>query len=288
MKDEPRVPVRHQLDHAVPTVIHNPDEDMPLLARWLRRAMENQTRFWSLIAGLVAVVVVLAILANGLSLGTAASDEAWTKIDKVRKPAERVEIAKEFPNTPASRWALLDAANGFYEEGFRDLPANRETAGPNLKRAFDLFEQVEREASEDSPQARAAAFGAARTLEARNQLDKAIEKYKQVAKKWPGTEEAKRSEALAKELEKPESVAFYKELYEYKAPEMTLPALGKGGLNLPANHPPLDGLIPPITLPPPPSPVSKPEADKSAAPAEPALPADVFAPSSKKETAPKK
>ena len=33
---------------------------MPLLARWLRRAMANQVRFWSLIVGLVVVVTGLA------------------------------------------------------------------------------------------------------------------------------------------------------------------------------------------------------------------------------------
>src|SRR3954471_13467280 len=65
MRDEQHLPPRHELNHAVPTVIHHPEEDMPLLARWLRHAMENPTRFWSLIAGLVIVVTGLGIVSSG-------------------------------------------------------------------------------------------------------------------------------------------------------------------------------------------------------------------------------
>src|SRR3954453_3743479 len=65
MRNEPRLRPRHQLDHAVPTVIHDPEQNLPVLARWLRHAMENPTRFWSLVAGLVIVVTGLAIFSSG-------------------------------------------------------------------------------------------------------------------------------------------------------------------------------------------------------------------------------
>ena len=80
MKDEPRA-TKHQLNHAIPTVIHHPEEDMGVLARWVHQAMEDQTRFWTLIVGVVVVVVGLTVLASGLSLGRAASDEAWTELE---------------------------------------------------------------------------------------------------------------------------------------------------------------------------------------------------------------
>src|SRR3954452_11283309 len=114
MRDEPRLPSRHQLDHAVPTVIHHPEEDLPLLARWLRRAMANPTRFWSLIAGLVIVVTGLAILSSGLTLGRSTSDAAWIRLETAKTPSERVEIAREYPKTQAEQWALLQAATEFY------------------------------------------------------------------------------------------------------------------------------------------------------------------------------
>src|SRR5262249_33543615 len=101
MRDEPRLRSRHQLDHAVPTVIHDPDQKLRVLARWLRHAMENPTRFWSLVAGLVVVVTGLAIFSSGLSLGRSVSDAAWIEVEKAKTPSQRVQIAHEYPKTQA-------------------------------------------------------------------------------------------------------------------------------------------------------------------------------------------
>ena len=125
--------------------------------------------------------------------------------------------------------ALLQAATETYNKGFRDLPANREAAEPLLRKARTQFEQVVKQSPKDSPQARIAALGVARSLEAHNDLDKAIEQYELVAKTWPGSAEAKHAERLAQALRKPENVAFYKELYAFKPVEATIPPMGTGG-----------------------------------------------------------
>jgi hypothetical protein len=301
-RDELRSATRHQLDHAVPTVIHNPEEDLPVLARWLHRAMQNQTRFWGVLIGVVVVVIAGAVLVNGWETGRSDTSQAWTELELAKTPAEREKVAQDFPESPVTDWARLQAATGFYNQGFDDLPANRDAALPRLKRALDLFEQVARSAAKDAPEARVAALGVARTLEARNELDKAIEQYEKVAQTWPGTPEARAAERLAAALKKPETVEFYKQLYAYKPVEMSLPPLGRQNLSLPPNHPPLNGptvptstpfslppLVPglgqPSTLggsppsspPPPPEPAPR---GKAAAGADhgPELPADVFAP----------
>ena len=298
MKDEPRAPLaKHQLEHPVPTVIHHPEADMPLLEQWLRRAMANPTRFWGLVAASVVMLLVLAVLGSGLTLGGIQSDEAWTKLEGIKTPGERVEVAKEYPNTIASHWARLQAATEYYNEGFRDLPANRDAAEPKLRKALDLFEEVAEKAPKDSVLSREAALGAARTLEARNQLEKAIKKYEDVAKAWPNTPEAKRARAQADELRKPESEEFYKQLYAFKPTTATLPPGGAASFpGLPADHPPIPGfdassLVPPIMIPPPaeqaggksemPAPVLLPPTPKpEGAPAQPKseLPDDVFTP----------
>ncbi len=307
MKDESRsprststpLPVRHQLDHAVPTVIHDPEQDLPLLARWLRRAMANPTQFWSLIGGIVVVVTGLAIFSSGLSLGRKSADSAWLKVETARTPADRVEIAHQYPKTPAEQWALLSSASDFYNQGFVDLPANRDAALPAFKKALDLFDEVAREAPRDSPQARAAALGAGRTLEARNELEKAIKQYEKVAETWKGTPEAAEAQRLAQTLRQPESAAFYKELYAFRPTEAILPPGGQG--NFPMTLPPSLGgsskttpfdLPFPMNLPPPPppSPTSAPASEPPASGAVPApsttapaeapkseLPADPFA-----------
>ena len=283
MKDEPRpIPTsRHQLDHAVPTVIHHPDDDLPILARWLKQAMANQTRFWSLLVGSVLAIVVLVVLANGLSLGHSNDVEAWTKLETAKTPAERVEIAREFAKTPAERWALLQAATEYYNQGFMDLPANRDVALPTLKKALDLFEEVAREAPADSPPARLAALGVARTLEARKELSKAIEQYEKVAKTWPESSEGKEAERLAKALKQDDNVKFYEQLYAYKPNQVTLPPEGSERFGLPSGHPPIDGSMmrmpSPLMLPPPPT---APDAGRPVGKVGtlPELPPDIFTP----------
>ena len=300
MKDEPRSPSRHLLDHAIPTVIHHEEENQPILARWLKRGMDKGPGFWIPLVGLCLVVIALGIFASGLSLGHSTSDEAWNRLALAKDSNDRVKVAEEFPDAPAARWALLQAATETYNKGFRDLPANREAAEPLLRKARTQFEQVVKQSPPDSPQARVAALGVARSLEAHNDLEKAIKQYDLVAKTWPETAEAKHAERLARALRKPENVAFYKELYAYKPIEATIPPLGTqgltlppnpgiGGLNLPPNHPPLDGpttpagpFLPPFPggsfLPPPPPPGASGTMPARDSLLDTPLPGDVFAP----------
>src|SRR5205823_6078123 len=131
------------------------------------------------------------------------------------------------------------AASDYYLQGFNDLPSNREVALPMLRQALTLFEEVVRSAPQDSPQARAAALGVARTLEARNELEKATAQYQKVASTWKGTAEAAAAERLIKALSRPENVAFYKEFYasNTRPAEVSLPPGGRGSMDLPLGHP---------------------------------------------------
>lgn len=284
MKDEPRkttsgpatAPAKHQFDHEVPTVIHHPEEDMTILARWLQHGMEQGATFWVLIAGVVFVVVVLGVVAGGISQGESAAGKGWTELIQAKTPGEMVEVAEAYPNTPVERWATYQAAVQFYDQGFTNLPENRDAALPQLQNALKRFEEVAQEAPKTDPVARSAALGAARTLEAMNDLDKAKEAYRKVAADFPDTPEARRAELLAKRLDQPEAVEFYKKLYAYTRPEpgklppapTGLPGLpglpgfggsdgsslssplGSGGLNLPSplgSPPSADPVAPPPT-----------------------------------------
>ena len=148
-----------------------------------------------------------------------------------------MQVAEDNPSSPVATWAKLQAATDFYNQGFGDLPNNRDVALPNLKKALDLFDDVARQAPSDSPQARAAALGKARTLEARNELSKAIEQYRLVEKTWPDSAEASLAKQMAAELEKPGAAAFYKELYAYSPTKVTLPPGGTQDFKLPFDSP---------------------------------------------------
>jgi hypothetical protein len=271
--DESRTPSKHRhgQEHAA-TVIHDPEQGMNLLERKLRHLMDNQTRFWGLLIGLVVVMVGLSLLASGLPLGRASSNEAWTKLESAKSAEEREEIARDFPQSPAKQSALLLAAAEYYMRGFSELPANKEVALPLLKKALDRFQAVADEAPPKSPQARAAALGVARTHEARYELDKAVAQYEKVAGNpaWKETAEATEAARLAALLKKPGTVAFYKDLYTFKPVEATLPAGGTGALTMPpigsspATIPGLDDLLSapikqpdPLLVPPPPTPAPK-------------------------------
>ncbi len=286
------VPGRHQFEHQVPTVIHDPEENMMVLARWTHRAMKDPVKFWGVIAAIVIGLLGLVFLSNVVWSGSSANAEVWAKMESVKSPAERVQLAEEFPGSAAATWARLQAATEYYNLGFADLPNNRDVGLPNLQKAVAIFDEVARQAPQDSPQARAGAFGKARALEARNELPKAIEQYELVVKTWPGSTEAAEAKKLAAALKRPEAVAFYKEFSAYLPNKVTLPPLGTQNFNMPllpapgsANPGSLPaedlpgGLLPSIPLlpPPPPSPVTKgeaapaksPDASKAAGPTAP-------------------
>ena len=270
------LPVRHQFEHAEPTHIHDPEENMMVLARWTHRALKHPTQFWGTIAGLIAGVLAIVLLSN-LWTGSSSNAEVWSRLETAKAAADRVQIADDHPGSPVATFARLQAATEFYNQGFADLPNNRDVALPTLRKALDNFDLVAKEAPADSPQARAAALGKARTLEARNELSKAVEQYQLVEKNWPTSLEAAQAKTLLAAIQKPEAEKFYKDLYAYAPTKVTLPPLGSQELNLPLLPSPGSGsnsLLPaeslptgmpatiPLLPPPPPSPVTK-----SAAPA---------------------
>jgi hypothetical protein len=304
MKEDARTAVKHEFEHAAPTVIHDPEQDLTILARWLHRGMQQGAKFWYLLAGVIVVIVLLSTLVTGLSAGRSSASKAWVELNAAQTPGQKVEVADTYAGSEIARVARLQAASDYFFAATRDLPGNREAAGPQLQKALEQFELAAKEAPKDSPEALAAAFGIARTHEARNELPEAIEAYKAVETGWPGTPEAKQAKTLTERLKDPEVVAFYKELYTYKPPTASLPPSVSG---LPADHPPLGGptmpggplstsdLLKSLTAPPPgssrpagPAPLDieppplTPPASKPAEAAKPTeLPKEPFAPASK-------
>lgn len=299
-KDQPV----HEHEHAEPTVIHHPEEDMTVLARWLQRGMEQGAWFWLWVGGVVVAISAVAFLSSGVVAGNSAISQAWIDLVPAKTAEDQLKVAEAHPRTPVADWARLRAAFEEYDNGLVDLttPGKKETAGPRLKKALELFQQVAAEAPRDTPQALGAAMGVARTLEARNELPEAIKQYKLVASTWAGTPEARQAKAMARALEEPESATFYKELYAYKPPPgtsgnspLTLPPGGSGSFDIksilpgiPAPGPgpgpaPADLAPPPISpgpatpAPPATAPVRTEEAKPETAPKR-ELPADPFSP----------
>ncbi len=281
-KKETHTPVK-QFEHSEPTVIHHYEDDQTVLERWVWIALDKGRAFWLKIAGGVIVVALAAVLLARLRAGDPTVAESWKELMLATSPDEQRKVVDEFPDTKAALWTKLRMAEEQVNRAFIQMPASRDEALPLLKRASDLFVEVQEDARDDSTLLMLATFGHARALEARNDLKRARDEYAKVAETWPGTEQAKKSAELVKLLDDPDTIAFYKQLYEFKPTEMTLDPAGRGTFNLPTGHPPLDGPTIPVpglndlikketSVPPAPTP----DGSKPAGSAD--LPLDVFKP----------
>jgi hypothetical protein len=244
MRDDLPSRRKHLQEHAAPTVIHHPEEELTVLARWLRAGMDKGPKFWFLLGGSIVAVVVLAVVAQGLWAGSEASDEAWTELMLAKSPEDILKAA-EMPG-PAASWAYLQAAEARYQEAFQDLPANRDAALPLLTKAYDLFEKAYNatpDGKDAPPQRRFAKMGMARCREARGELEDAIKLYKEIVRDWPESDEGKRAAELVEVLDRPESKDFYTKFAAFKPESFNLPprASGRSLLDLPSGHPPLGG-----------------------------------------------
>ncbi len=275
------LPVRHQFDHEIPTVIHHPEEKMTALARLTHRVIQEPRRYATWALGILAVLLAIIVATNWSSSARTKTSEVWTKLYAGTKPEDLTETAKLYPRTVAAQWALLHAANEYYNTAMQDLPNNRDVAVSNIKKAVALYEQVAKDAPKDSYQVRAAFLGKARCLEARNELDAAIKQYDEIAARWPDSPQAPQAKQLAEALKKPEAAAFYKELYAYSPPKVTLPPLGNERLNFPGSFGGTKAATKPGSSTPPPMPVEVTPPDISEitpAPGTGQLPLDIFTP----------
>ncbi|HWE40503.1 MAG TPA: tetratricopeptide repeat protein [Isosphaeraceae bacterium] len=294
MKDEQHHARTPRATEHAPVVVHHPEQDETLLARWLRLGMERGTGFWLPIAAGAALIVVAILVATNWNSGGASDAQAWVDLSTAGpKDAEaRVKITEQFPDTVPAAWAKLQLAGIRFDEGVDKLATDRDTAVRLLEKAAELYDQVAKgkaAQAKDSPLARAAAFGLARCDEARNEPDRAIEQYEKVASRWPDSPEAKEAAKLAQRLKQPEARDFYKRLYAYVPTQPSIPPSDEDRSPLDSilkSPGPNDFILPPVF--PPDAEAKKAEAKKAEAKPAPApekaagrLPSDVFAPGKK-------
>ncbi|CAN5898590.1 hypothetical protein BH23PLA1_BH23PLA1_34520 [soil metagenome] len=228
--------------HPSETVIHHPEEDMTELGRIVKRAIDKGPAFWGLIAGGAAVVVAGILIVIRMTAPDPAASRAWTELAVVDRdpsalfgidlggatvsPSRRLlEIADQHGSTRAGQWARFQAATILLNEGAAELITTaREAGAGKLRDADELLREVH-ESTEDPTLQRMAALGMARAEEARlgldaedpdrGRIDRAVELYEAVAKRWPDTPEADRAERLARRLQRAESQRFYNALARF-------------------------------------------------------------------------
>jgi hypothetical protein len=93
-KVAPPIPVRHQLEHEVPTVIHHPEEKMTALGRLTFHVLEDPRKYSTWALTILLAVLALIVVMNFSSGGRSRSSEAWAKLETAKKAEERVDVAK--------------------------------------------------------------------------------------------------------------------------------------------------------------------------------------------------
>ena len=180
--------MRHQFDHVVPTVIHHPEEKMTALGRWTHRVVQDPKKYatWAIV---IAVSVLVAGCRLELDDGRGLTRRARFGPSSTRRRRRRTSSRspRTIRNLRLRRGPFFRPPTCISRTRTKDLPNNRDVALPTFAKAIKLYDQVARERPKDSFQARAAALGQARSLEARNELSAAIEQYELVVKNWPGT-----------------------------------------------------------------------------------------------------
>lgn len=253
MKDEQH-PARspRAAEHA-PVVVHHPEEDETLLARWLRRGMEQGTGFWLPVAGVATLVIVGILVVTTWTSGGSPSSEAWVDLTTANTAEDRLKVADKFPDTPAAAWARLQVAGMRLTEAVEKFGTDRDGAIRLLEQAAEEYDKVAKSKAaqeKDSPLTRAVALGKARCDEARNELDRAAEQYQKIAADWPTTPEGKEAARLAERLKRPEAREFYKQLYAYNPPPPTIPPAGDTDKSLDSILKSLNaGELPPVFAP---------------------------------------
>lgn len=240
MKQESPARVKHLAKNTAEPVIHHYEEDQTLLARWVLKGLEKGASFWIAVLAAVAVVCVVGYLISNTLTGESESAKAWTDVMTARDVDDLEKVFGEDAKGPVALWSRLEAATARYQEGILKLPNDREGARPLLTQAIDWFREVEKQAGADGPLKRLAAMGLARTLEARNDLQDAIQEYDRVATTWPNTDEARIAGSRAKTLKSPAAIDFYAKFYAYRPSEVGLPPRSSstfGGPNIPGLNP---------------------------------------------------
>jgi len=154
-------------------------------------------------AGYLAYRVVSSRMASRRSEGW---DEYYAAIEN-NDEADLKRIADENPGTSAGLWARLTLGDLHLIGGIGKLYSNPSSARQELDEAISDYLHVVNE-SDEPMQNRRGLYGLARAFEARFQIPQAIERYKELADKWPDSALGKVARRRAEYLRKPATKKF--------------------------------------------------------------------------------
>jgi hypothetical protein len=166
---------RHELEHN-------------LLADWLADTLAKIKPYQNAILGtailVVAVVMIVTVWRNMNQAQATVAWEEYFQALRTGKPAELEDVMGQYPDSQMAHWAAVAAGDMHLAAGCNLLFTDKPSGLLELREAVDLYLPILEQTSETALLERAT-FGLARAYEAQIDLDKAMERYKEVANRWP-------------------------------------------------------------------------------------------------------
>ncbi len=166
---------RHELEHNE-------------LADWLAATLAKIKPYQNAILGgvilFVAVVVAVFVWRDTARRQATAAWEDYFRAIQTQTPGELEDVIDRHSGTQVAHWAATAAGDLRLAEGCNLLFTDKPSGLFEIRRAVDLYLPVLQQAREGMLLERAT-FGLARAYEAQIDLEKAIERYAEVAERWP-------------------------------------------------------------------------------------------------------
>lgn len=218
---------RHELQHN-------------MLAEWLITTYTQIKPYQNAILGVVVLLLVAVAGYKWWSVYSAnRNTEAWEAVDKAMKGpngAEMEKVLTQHPASSAAPWAAIQAGESYHHSALEALLSDKETAGKELSKAVELYQNALKDANSPMISQRAT-FDLARALESQavtvepkesqGKLDEAARYYKQVRDQWPNGLYADEATKRLKDLETAATQSRYEQLALYTPPQSPAPDAAK-------------------------------------------------------------
>jgi len=197
-----------------------------------------------IVFGVVALVIVFAVMALVANTGRAGSEESWSKFAAAQSASDFANVASDFPGTEIALWARLTEGEMLLREAVQLQFSDRAAANGQFKKADEALDSVLGNANLPPSAQERALLGKARLLEATSDgnTEAAITAYEKL-KGIPNSVYATLVESRVEALKKEETKDFYA-WFSKQSPKPEDRAKPQDGL--PSGHPELPVTLPPI------------------------------------------
>lgn len=163
-----------------------------------------------ILGGILIAVVLAVAFAVWRRSGSANATKAWTEYYECQTVGDFETFLEDYPSSPATSWARLEAARQRMVEGYRTSLSNRSDSLKALRKSKEHYEALLQEEAPPEIRERGLA-GLAMVNEALcdGDVKPAEAAYSKLLQEFPETYYKRWAEARLEALKKPDTAAFY-------------------------------------------------------------------------------